>query len=465
VHSGGGLPAADGPQYPDLARVLSVARRRWWVIALAAVACALVAMLTARSADVYTAKTRLLVVPSARDFEELRAAGQQAQTYARLATTRPVLKGTLERLRSVEPIDDFERKVAVKADDVTRLITITVDGESPAGAAAAARALAAQLQSETVAGAAGSGHTMRVVEPPAIPDQATGGGTSKLVVLAFLAGALVALAVLVVVDATQRRIITEDDAAAASPAPALGSVGMHRHGRRSDEQARADDRLVAERILGATAPAPGTVLVASADRESDAGDVTAALARALAQSRRVVVVDADPGGSLTAAFGLDGRPGLGEALAAAADGSAVRLDDVLARVEPRLTVVPCGTVALDDILDAQAAHRLLRRLRRSADVLLLGCGGVDALPGPLDWARLADVGVVVARAGRTSMPAVDEVVDALSVGGTTVGGVVLAPVPPRTRARRPAAPAARREEGEPGRRRAAARDGMEEQPA
>lgn len=465
MHSRGGLPAADGPQYPDLARVLSVARRRWWAILLACVACALLAGVTARSADVYTAKTRLLVVPTARDFEELRAAGQQAQTYARLATTRPVLRGTLERLRSTEPVDDFERKVAVKADDVTRLLTITVEAGSPEGAAAAARALAAELQSVTVAGAAGSGHTMRVVDPPAIPDQATGGGTSKLVVLAGLAGALAALAVLVVVDATQRRIVTEEDLEAASAAPSLGVVGQRRRGRGGDEQARADDRLVAERILGSTAPAPGTVLVASADREGDAGDVTAALARALAQSRRVVIVDADPAGSVGAAFGLDGRPGLGDALAAAADGTAVRLDDVLARVEPTLTVMPSGTVPVDHILDAQAAHRLLRRLRRSADVLLLGCGGVDALPGPLDWARLVDVAVVVARAGRTSMPAVDEAVDALSVSGTTVGGVVLAPVPQRMRSRRPAARAPRREEGDAARRRAAARDGMGEQPA
>jgi capsular polysaccharide biosynthesis protein len=465
VHSRGGLPAADGPQYPDLARVLSVARRRWWAILLACVGCALLAGLTARSADVYTAKTRLLVVPAARDFEQLRAAGQQAQTYARLATTRPVLAGTLQRLRSTEAVDDFEKKVAVKADDVTRLLTISVDGGSPASAAAAARALAAELQGVTVAGGAGSGHTMRVVDPPALPQRATGGGTSKLVVLAGLAGALAALAVLVVVDATQRRIVTEDDLAAASAAPALGTVGRRHRGRGGDEQSRADDRLVAERILGSTAPAPGTILVASADRRGDAGDVTASLARALAQTRRVVVVDADPEGSVGAAFGLEGRPGLGEALAAAADGTAVRLDDVLARVEHTLAVVPHGTVAVDDILDAQAAHRLLRRLRRSADVLLVGCGGVDGVPGPLDWARLVDVGVVVARAGRTSMTAVDEAVDALSVSGTTVGGVVLAPAPPRARSRRPVTRAPRREEGEAARRRAAARDGVGELPA
>ncbi|HSD77495.1 MAG TPA: Wzz/FepE/Etk N-terminal domain-containing protein [Solirubrobacteraceae bacterium] len=421
--------ARDRPEYPDLARVLSVARRRWYWIVAAALACVAVAALAGRTAPTYTANVTLLVGSIDGEFQDLRAGGQQAQTYAQLATTRPVLAATARRLQGAMSADELAGGVTAKADDTTRLLTLSVSSASGRRAAAAAAALAAELRAQT--SGPGGLHAMRVVDPAEVPAHAGGGGSEKLIAIAGLAGALAALALLVVADAARRRIIGEEDLAAVAAAPALGVIAAGRSGR-SRADALLATRLVAGRVLALCPPsAPRIVLTAAAPGGRGTGDVALLLSGARGGERRIVVADA--AGDLTAALGLGGRPGLRDGLLAPARALPAMLGAALVEHRRGLKVLPLGDVPAPQSFDAQAASRLLARLQRSADLVILAAGDLQQPAGPLDWAALAGAAVVVARRGRTTTDELARAVDGIAVGGIPVG-TVLAP-PPRRRRR------------------------------
>ena len=74
----------------DLGGILRLARRGWWLIALAALAGALIAAIAGSGREaVYESQVRMLVGPPGTRLTVLRAAGQRGQTYAELVTSRP----------------------------------------------------------------------------------------------------------------------------------------------------------------------------------------------------------------------------------------------------------------------------------------------------------------------------------------------------------------------------------------
>jgi uncharacterized protein involved in exopolysaccharide biosynthesis len=202
--------------YPDLARIASLARRWWFaLLATAAIAGLLAAAAGSRAPTTYEAQARLLVGPLDADPSLLRAAGQQAQTLSQLATSRPVLAGTRERLGRAGP-PDLEESLRADATGATRVLVITAKSADPATAARTANATAAELQelmhdpgSTLVRGSALAGGRLRLIDPARVPEDALGTGLKPLVASAALAGLLAALAVVLLADYFRGRIGTE----------------------------------------------------------------------------------------------------------------------------------------------------------------------------------------------------------------------------------------------------------------
>jgi len=430
-----GPVALQRPEYPDLARVLSVARRRLWVILLAGLAFAALTRVAVGGPASYQAETTILVGPVGGTYQDLRASGQQAETYAQLATAGPVLVETARRLGTGVTVADLRRHITASADDVTRLLTLTVTAQSPRQAAAIARALTQELRVFTRAPSsappADSGgltaHGMRVVNPPQPPSSAFGTlSHNALVGLAFFAGALFALALLVVRDAAKRRLLREEDLATASPAPVLGALAPRRGRGRGRARADRAAHVVAGRMLALGAPPPATVLTVAAPDGEGTADVALHLAETLAQDLRVVVVDGSPTADLTTAARLAGRPGLVDVATANPGGPPTVLADALVQRGPQLSILPRGgSGAGEAAIDAREARRVLARLQRSADVVIVAGGTVDE-GGALQWAPVADSIAAVARRGRTTMDELAATVDAVAVGEAPVG-TILAP--------------------------------------
>jgi hypothetical protein len=178
-----------------LAGVLRIARRRWWALlagALAGVVLVVAASAGARSG--YEGSVRLLVGPMGGQYTELRAASQQAETYADLATSTPVLRAARASSGSV----------SANADYFTRLLTISAQARGRTGAAATAERVAIALMRVTAPRRAGSPGELTRVGPVETSPTASGVRRKTLVVIAALAGLLAALTLTVGLERRRR---------------------------------------------------------------------------------------------------------------------------------------------------------------------------------------------------------------------------------------------------------------------
>lgn len=98
---------------------------------------------------VYESQATLLVGQSLSsvnpDYTQLLASQRLSTTYARVATTRPILDNVIDDLGLDESPDALVERVRADADPDSTLLTITTEADSPTQAAALANAIALQL--------------------------------------------------------------------------------------------------------------------------------------------------------------------------------------------------------------------------------------------------------------------------------------------------------------------------------
>jgi succinoglycan biosynthesis transport protein ExoP len=134
----------------DLRRQLAVLRHWAWLIIASVLLAGGVSYLVSSSLPkVYEGKATLIVGQSLTaidpDYNQLLASQRLSQTYATVATTRPILDRVLTGLDLGLPIEDLEERVAAGAPRDSTLITITAQWGDPDTAAAIANAIAEEL--------------------------------------------------------------------------------------------------------------------------------------------------------------------------------------------------------------------------------------------------------------------------------------------------------------------------------
>jgi Mrp family chromosome partitioning ATPase/capsular polysaccharide biosynthesis protein len=425
-------------EYPDLARVAALARRWWWALVAGAVAAAvLVLMAGARTGSTYEAQARLLVGPVGGDLLVLRGAGQQAETLAQLATSHAVLDRVRRRLGPAAPKDDLALLVRASADEVSRVLTIAADTPTRGAAAPLANAVAAEVQRLSPARVR---RDVRVVDPAVTPPGPVGSGTKVLAAIAMLATVLGLLALILVADSFRGRIMDEDELVELGALPHLATLRLSRGTRGVPEPPvgpQAPDaeayRLLAGRLdLAVPASAKRSLLVTGVQRGEGSADVAAGIATAFARDgEQVVLIDADTEtGELTRRLGLEGHAGLSELLLALLGGRRTpRLADVTVAGAPTLRIVPRGTASAARLPEARRAVRLVQRLSRGADVVVISAGPAAASAAALAWAAVADGTVLLVRRGRSRREDVTRAVRALHQVGARTVGTLLVDVP------------------------------------
>jgi capsular polysaccharide biosynthesis protein/Mrp family chromosome partitioning ATPase len=97
----------------------------------------------------YQAASRMIVGPGvdglSPDLNDLRAGGQLMQSYAELATTRPVLQEVVSRADLALEPDKLDNKLRISVDKEAQILTIRVEDNDPTRAATIANTLAAVL--------------------------------------------------------------------------------------------------------------------------------------------------------------------------------------------------------------------------------------------------------------------------------------------------------------------------------
>jgi succinoglycan biosynthesis transport protein ExoP len=415
--------------------VFPLVRRWWWLLALGAAASAIVGLLVAsRVPPSYEAQARVLVGPLSGSRDEIRAAGEQARTYAEVATAEPVLQGAASRIGLPESGSRLKGKVTVTASDVTRLLAIRARDRNPEQAAAIANAVARELG----VWAAARGNTspegkLTLVEAASPPSHSTGLSLLVIVPLAAAAGLLGALGLAALFDSLVGVVKSEDDLASVAPVSVLGTVngrsfpGSKRTlavDARSSSDTAAAYRLLAAKIeMSARNGLPRSLLILEIPGGHADGRLAVNLAAVLAGAgRRVVMLDGNEGNGVAGAFHVDDRR---RALARRARPLRVgqltldrfRVSGLqLVIVRPRQRTEP---------LELEQAQETIDSLLGEADVVLLTASSSGHSPSTLVWSRAAQATLVVAESGRTRRDQVPTALETLRIVKANVIGAVL----------------------------------------
>jgi capsular polysaccharide biosynthesis protein len=398
--------------------------KRWrWMLIAATLAAAIAGWVIA-SGDPpeYEAHVTLLVGPIGGETDTIRAAGQLVETYAALATSRPQLDATAERLK----LRDVSAGMSTSASSTTRLLTIRVRQRNPILAARIANAHAETLmQLAATHRGVGSGR-LTVVDPAVASATPAGPAAPAVALFAGVAGLLGALALALLLDRSGGTVKDAGELEAVTGVACVGSLSRPalRGGADRPVVERAPrSRAAGEyRLLAAKLDASGrrSLLIIALDGD---GQVMAAnLAAALAA-----------GGSDVALVDVAGRLAGDGAADAASNGGPAPGDHNgngnghQAGGSGAVRVLSHPIVGRNRSRTAEAA---LLDLEGDADVVVLHAPALQRSPRALAWARAADGTLLVAQRDRTVSRDLRATVETLHLVRANLLGTVLAEPPP-----------------------------------
>jgi capsular polysaccharide biosynthesis protein/Mrp family chromosome partitioning ATPase len=399
----------------------AILRRRAWIVAVAALAAAFTGYLVASHRErTYQSSAVILVGPINAGIDTLRASGPLAETYAELATSRPVVAETERALHA----SGLRGRLRAHANQATRLLTIDARDPDPARAAQIANRHARSLLDlarERASGAIPSGR-LRVVDP-AVPDPSgVGPAVAPITVLAGLAGLAAALLLVLLADRSTATIADPAELELLTGVPCLATVGRaplrrERGGVPVVEGAPRSRAAEEYRLLAAKLEAVGGRSIAVLSADGTTGGVVAAnLAGALtARGARIALVDLDE----TLPNGHESIPEAGEH-AASANGNGAGTGLALRRPE-------AAAVARAMRGGTDGARALLRELLADADIVVLHPPGGAGSPSGLIWARVAEATLLAVQRERTPRRDVANAVQSLRLVQARIAGAVLTP--------------------------------------
>ena len=180
---------------------------RWWkTLVVVGIVAALGAwILVSRAPETFQASTRLVVGPLAGNTDTVKAAGILARTDAEVAKSQSLLDDAARSLGlPANEIDDVE--VDASANEVTRLLVISVRDDDPARAAdlanGLAEALAARVKEQPAVGPEG---TITVLDRAGVPSEPDAPNVLRFVTLSVLAALVLAFGVAWFLDRVRKK--------------------------------------------------------------------------------------------------------------------------------------------------------------------------------------------------------------------------------------------------------------------
>ena len=429
-------PSASNPF--EFSGFLPVLRRWWWLLVLSAVIAGVAAHFSSSQADPeYESRAQLLVGPINTSLDVLRAAGSLAQTYAELATSRPLLEQTIEELRLPMSASELDAHAAATASDVTRVLTIRIRNTDPQVAASIANTLADNLAALAAEDEAGPEGALAIVDA-AGPGARVGANNSLVVAVASAAALLGVLTLLLVIEFVRATVRSEAELGQISGLPLLGSLNMARWrsapGRPLPVEAEAGSRVASQvRLLAAEIEfndretPPRSMLLISVQDEPGAGRLAANVAAIHARGgHRVVLVDADEtSAEATRLLGLDGMYGVTDLLAGAEAPEGGALPLVRWAYSPQLSILPRGRETTGTAIDAERVEALLGLLLADFDRVIVVGSSAQSSPAGLIWARLVEATILTAARDRTKRVQIADAAEGLRLVGAKLAGTVL----------------------------------------
>jgi non-specific protein-tyrosine kinase len=132
--------------------------RRWlWLIVLATVSAGLITFFISNRQPVnYEARARLIIGPGIDgpnpSENDIQTGGRLMQTYAELATTRPVLQTVIDNLGLDLTPEDLDKLLTIRPTTETQFLTIIVEDSNPNRVTAIANELSQELERRSPTG-------------------------------------------------------------------------------------------------------------------------------------------------------------------------------------------------------------------------------------------------------------------------------------------------------------------------
>ncbi|GAA4777228.1 hypothetical protein [Microbacterium gilvum] len=364
-------------------------------------------------------------------------AQQRLLSYAEIVSTPVVLQAVVNELDlDTTPDELAERVVATPLVDAM-MIEITASSpfntEAPEIAGAVAQQLAdvIELQLESAMTGEGSALSVVVIREPTVPSAAAYPLLWPSLGQGALAGGLLGLGALLLLESFDGRIRSVADVRRASGAPVLGILPAVRRrdpvdaaGDGDDPVAGGVDALRWAARYAAPGPARRVTLVLGVERGQGASTVAAGLVLAAARAgASSLLVDADLRRS-TPEAGDPGSGGLVEVVTGEQPlETAVRPWRESSAVRTLTTGrLPAGAAAF---LDAEVLAAVLEQAALDHDEVVVDGGAVLDRASTRELARHVSDVVLVARVGRTTRGALEAAVRALAPAGTLRGVAVV----------------------------------------
>ncbi len=431
----------------ELRRYARALRRGWLLLILCPLLAALVAGLVSwRLPAVYQAQASLLVRPAqplaVQTGTVSETADEITQTYAQLMIERPVLEKVISGLGLKTTPGQLARDIQVTPESNTTILDITVSNTNRVLAAAVANRLMSEFistmkQVQTQENTPGTDQdNFVIISPAAVPTSPSSPNIPRNVLIAAVAGLLLAVGAVLLRDYLDQSVKSGEDLLERTGLVTIGHISYTpaRQERRGElmvmqEQSPASEayRSLRTNLLFSNVDRPlRTIIVTSAAPGEGKSRTAANLAVVLAQSgRRTVLVDADfrrPEQHRN--FGFVRNTGLSNLVI-----QEMHKDDALLQVEgvPDLWVLPSGPPPPNpsELLGSARARALLSWLQAQFDFVVIDTPPVNAVTDAAVLATFVDGVIMVIESGRTSYGAVTHAKQTLDrVGGHVIGAVL-----------------------------------------
>lgn len=418
-------------------------RRRWLVIAICMVCCAVVGFAVARSAQpLYRATSSVFVSPhqgdTANDLLEGSTYAQNLmQSYAQLVKLPTVLDPVIDELNLDMSAKNLADSITVETPLNTVLIEIRVSNPSPSKAANIANevtdALAEEVRSLSPRLANGSpAIVMKQVGVAETPQAPYAPNTKFITLTAGLIGLIIGVVYALGRQMFGTRIRTEADLQRVTDLPVLGKVPVQRGQDKSSapmrvrthgSAAEAYRRIAANLKYINPDSQIRTVMVSSSLSGEGKTSVSINLALALSENfGRVLLVDADLRQPMLAEYcQVEGSVGLTNLLT-----ETTAVDDVV-QAWGSIDILTSGMVPPNpqQLVGSDAMTELLSSMTRQYDVVVLDTAPITPVADSLALSRNVDGVVLVGSSNSTRLAQLAAAIESIQAVNGTILGLVL----------------------------------------
>jgi capsular exopolysaccharide synthesis family protein len=444
-------PAFVPQETMDIHDYLRVLRRNVVLIVSATlIGAAIGALMALNTAPRYQSSAQLIVVAQSPtgDSAELnlgRTYAQQAVTsYVALVSSALVLQPVIDDLGlDLEP-SQLAGRVQATAELNSLAITVTVTDGNPSQAARLANAIAESFSSVVVQQLEkhpdDSSSPIRIdtLQAAQVPTAPSAPNVRLSIIIGTLVGLAAGIGIAALRTVLDTRIRSTKDIERATTAPLLGAIALNPDAAKqplivasNGKDPRAEGfRSLRTNVQFLALGGESSVFVVTSAGPGEGKSTTAAnLAIAFAETgARVAIVDGDLRLPRVADyFGIEGGVGLSDVLA----GRIAASDAMQRWGRGALFVLPAGTVPPNpaELLGSAAMSSLMGELKRAFDIVIIDAPPVLLVTDAAVLATRANGELLVAAAGRTTVPRLTAAVESLEKVDAKVLGAIVTMLP------------------------------------